>query len=164
MTQDAFRRAVRLLRSFTSGATQPCALFREEFPRKTRAPIRLHFQHRPRQFQRAIPYFRNGVFVWARSRLVGPSCDVPRCVIEIRKADFCFPTLCSTSTRTRLLPASSSGLAPCVRRTDFVHSDRGIERFHDARIASRIAGFAGEFWSRSAISRLRLTTLESDQL
>lgn len=57
MTQDAFHRAVKLLRHFTYGTTQPCASFREEFLRKTRTPIRLHFHHRPRQFQRAIPYF-----------------------------------------------------------------------------------------------------------
>jgi len=57
MTQDAFHRVVRRLRHFTYGTTQPCALFCEEFPRNTRAPIRIHFHHRPRQFQRAIPYF-----------------------------------------------------------------------------------------------------------
>jgi hypothetical protein len=146
--QDAFHRAVRLLRHFTYGTTQLYALFCEEFPRKTRAPVRPHFHHRPRQFPRAIPYLRSSDFVRTRSRLVGSSCDSPRCVIEMRKADFCFPTLCSTSTRTRLLPVSSSGLAPCAYRTDCVRPDRGIERFHDARIASRITGFAGEFWSR----------------
>jgi len=54
-TQDAFHRAVKSLRHFTYGATQLCALFCEEFPRKTRTPIRLRFHHRPRQFQRAIP-------------------------------------------------------------------------------------------------------------
>jgi len=56
--------------------------------------------------------FRNGDFVLARSRLVGSSCDSPRCVIEIRPTDFCHPTLCSTSTRTRLLPARRQDLRP----------------------------------------------------
>lgn len=64
MTQDAFHRVERLLRSFTFGATQPCAWFDEEFPRNTCAPIRLHFHRRPRQFQRAIPYFGTAISFW----------------------------------------------------------------------------------------------------
>lgn len=112
MTQDAFHRVVRSPRHFTYGTTQPCVLFCEEFLRKTRAPIRPCFHHRPRQFQRAIPYFRNGNFALARSRLVGSSCDSPRYVIEVRPTDFCHPTLCSTSTRTRLLPAHRQGFHP----------------------------------------------------
>jgi hypothetical protein len=160
-TQDAFYRAERSLRHFTYGATQPCASFREEFLRLTRAPIRRHFHHRPRQFQRASPSFRSGDFVLTRSRLVGSSCDSPRCVIEMHPADICFPTLCSTSTRIRPLPDSSPGLAPCVRQKGCAPLDRGIERFHDARIASWIAGLAGEFWSRFPRRPVRsLSTLE----
>jgi len=83
-----------------------------------------------------------------RSRLVGSSCDSPGCVIKMLPADICFPTLCSTSTRIRPLPVSSSGLAPCVRQLGCALLDRGIERFHDARIASWIAGLAGEFSSQ----------------
>jgi len=64
MTQDAFHRVVRWLRSFTYGTTQHCAWFCEEFPRNTRAPIRLHFHRRPRQFQRAIPYFGTTTSFW----------------------------------------------------------------------------------------------------
>jgi hypothetical protein len=64
MTQDAFRRVERSLRYFTFGATQSCAWFREEFPRMIRAPIRLCFDRRPRQFQRAIPYFGTTILLW----------------------------------------------------------------------------------------------------
>jgi len=64
MTQDAFRRVARSLRHLTYEATQPCAWFRKEFPRMTRAPVRLYFNRCPRQFQRAIPFYGTTTLFW----------------------------------------------------------------------------------------------------
>jgi hypothetical protein len=111
-TQDAFHRIEKSLRHFTYGAIQSCASFCEEFTRKTRAPIRHHFHRRPRQFQRAIPYFRNDDFVLARSRLGSSSCDSPRCVIKDVSDRFLLPNTLSTSTRTRPLPVHRQDLRP----------------------------------------------------
>jgi len=49
-------------------------------------------------------------------------------------------------------PGSSSGFSSCVYLTDCVRQHRGIERFHDARIASWIAGLVGEYSSHTARS------------
>jgi len=114
MTQDAFRRVERLLRSFTFGATQPCAWFREEL-----------FAQHPRTHSPSLPpptasvstghsVFRTGDFVLARSCLDGSSCDLPRCMIEMRPTDFCHPSLCLYEHPYSSAPGSSSGLAPCV--------------------------------------------------
>src|SRR4051794_1337327 len=82
----------------------------------------------------------------------------------MRLTDFCHPTLCINEHPYSPAPGSSSGLAPCVYQADCVRWDRGIERFHDARIASRVVGDAGEYWSHSAISHSRPGDLERPTL
>jgi len=117
-------------------------------PRNIRVPIRYRLPSPTASVSTGYSVFRNGDFVFARSCLDGSSCDSPRCMIEIRPTDFCFPSLCKYAHPYSSAPGSSSGLAPCVYLTGCAHQNRGIERFHDARIASWIAGFAGEYSSQ----------------
>lgn len=55
---------------------------REERIARPAHPFASTFLRRPRQFQRAIPYFGTADSFLARSCLGGSSCDLPRCTIE----------------------------------------------------------------------------------
>lgn len=160
-TRDACLRIEKPSRCFRSVTTLVCARYLGGFRTPPAHPFAAP-PSPPVSVPRAIPLSKSGENVLTRSCSRGLPCDAPRLTIKDASDRLLPPNTQSTSTRTRLLPDSSSGLAPCVHAMGCAHRDRGIERFTTPEALRRIARFRGEYSSRHEAPHFKVRRPTSD--